>query len=184
MSDSRTEVEVVAYTRTAVVLHWLVAALIACAFGVAWSLPDKIQTPADLRLLSVHRWIGITIFGLAALRLWWRLGHPVPPLPAMLPVWQRRAAKISHALLYALIVLIPTSGFLMSSAAGAQVVYLGLIPLPMPLAKDKALAHQLLEVHETLTTILLILVGIHVLAALKHHFVDRDPVLRRMTGQR
>ena len=172
------------YTRVAIALHWLVAALIAAAFGIAWSLPDKLNSPGDLRLLSYHKWIGLSIFGLVVLRSLWRLTHPAPPLPATTLQWQRQIARLTHALLYLLLFAIPASGFLMSSAAGVQVVYLGVLPLPMPLAKDRALAHQLLEIHETLTTILLIVVGIHILAALKHHFIDHDDVLRRMLRPR
>lgn len=170
------------YTRVAIILHWSIATLIAGAFGIAWSLPDKLHGAADFRLLAFHKWIGLTVFGLAALRLVWRLFHPAPPLPPHVPRWQRAAAATSHGLLYALILLIPASGYLLSSAAGARVIYLDLLPLPLPLAKDKALAAWLFELHQALTTALLILLGIHVAAALKHHFVDRDPVLRRMLG--
>ncbi|MDE2149274.1 MAG: cytochrome b [Gammaproteobacteria bacterium] len=183
MHTPETRFAAAAYTRTAITLHWLVAALIAGAFSVAWSLPEHLHTPADFRLLSIHKWIGITVFGAATLRLLWRLGHPAPPLPSSTPLWQQRAARGSHALLYALIFLIPLSGYLMSSAAGSQVVYLGVLPLPLPLAKDKALAQELFGVHQALTTTLLVLLSVHVLAALKHHFVDRDSVLRRILGR-
>src|ERR1017187_861076 len=94
--------------------------------------------------------------------------------------WQRQAAVVAHALLYALLVVIPLSGWLYSSASGVEVVYLGLIPLPDPVSKDRALADILRNVHLTLNFTLLALVCIHVVAALKHHFVDRDAVLTRM----
>ena len=90
------------------------------------------------------------------------------------------AAAAAHALLYALMLVIPLSGWIYSSAAGVQVVYLGLVPLPDLVPKDKALANVLKTVHGTLNYALLALVTAHAGAALKHHWVDRDDVLRRM----
>ena len=101
-----------------------------------------------------------------------------------MPDWQVRAAAATHVLLYALMLAIPLSGWLYSSATGVQVVYLGLVPLPDLVPKDKTLAAVLKAVHGTLNFTLLALVIIHSGAALKHHFVDRDAVLRRMLPQR
>jgi cytochrome b561 len=98
----------------------------------------------------------------------------------LMPAWQRRVAVVTHGLLYALLVAIPISGWLYSSATGVQVVYLGLLPLPDAVPKDKALAVLLRGVHFTLNFTLLALVCVHAAAALKHHFVDRDAVLTRM----
>ena len=104
-----------------------------------------------------------------------------PPLaPEAMPAWQRRVSAAAHALLYALMLVIPLSGWIYSSAAGVQVVYLGLVPLPDLLPKDKALANLLKAVHGALNYALLALVAVHASAALKHHWVDRDDVLRRM----
>src|SRR5205814_6808240 len=123
--------------------------------------------------------IGITVFLLTCARLGWRWVRPAPP-PVPMPVWQRRAADVSHMLLFALLLLIPVSGWLYSSATGVQVVYLGLVPLPDLVPADKALAAVLRAVHVTLNFTLLTLVCVHAAAALKHHFVDCDTVLWRM----
>jgi cytochrome b561 len=104
---------------------------------------------------------------------------PRTPMEFM-PPWQQRAAAATHALMYALLVVIPLSGWLYSSAAGVQVVYLGLLPLPDLVAKDKAMADMLRGLHITLNFTLLALVCVHAVAALKHHFVDRDAVLTQM----
>jgi len=173
-------VKPISYTRTAISLHWLTFALIACGFTLAVYMVDLPPSPQQLEYFSWHKWIGVTVFMLAVARLTWRLIHPAPALPAMLPVWQQRAATSVHAALYVLILAIPLTGWLYSSAAGVPTVYLGLVQLPDLLAKDKALAAQLKLVHITLNYTLLTLVVIHAAAALKHHVVDRDDVLRRM----
>jgi len=167
------------YTRTAIALHWLVFGLIVSGFSVGLWMVEQPILPATLRVYAYHKWIGITVFLLAAVRLGWRLAHPVAPEPR-LPEWQRRAAVATHRLLYALMLLIPLSGWIYSSATGVQVVYLGVVPLPDLVAKDEALAAVLKAVHISLNFILLAVVIIHSGAALKHHFVDRDGILRRM----
>jgi cytochrome b561 len=113
-------------------------------------------------------------------RVTWRLGNPVPALPDTMPARQRTVAVATHGLLYLLVIAIPLSGWLMSSAFGFQTVYLGLIPLPDLLPKNKAVAEQLRSVHHALNWALLVAVVVHVAAALKHHLVDRDDVLSRM----
>jgi Cytochrome B561 len=170
------------YSALAIALHWLTLLLLIAGFTIVWSLPDKLSTPNDFQLLGLHKSIGITILGLTLLRLLWRASHPAPAIPASTPLWQRRAAGLSHALLYLLLFAIPLAGWAMSSAGGHPVSWLGLTTLPNLLAKNKALSHDLMTVHKTLAITLLVIVGIHVLAALKHHFVDRDNVLRRMLG--
>jgi len=167
------------YTHTAIALHWLAGLLILCGFTLGLSLKDLAISPQTLRLYGYHKWIGITVFLLAMARLAWRWSHPAPP-PVAMPEWQRRAAAATHALLYAFMLVIPLSGWIYSSATGVEVVYLGLVPLPDLVPKDKALASVLKAVHVTLNYTLLALVTVHAGAALKHHFVDRDDVLRRM----
>jgi cytochrome b561 len=167
------------YSRTAIALHWLAVALIAANFVLGPWMVDLPISPQKLRVYAWHKWIGITVFLVAIARLAWRHAHPPPP-PVAMPEWQRRAASVTHALLYALMLLIPLSGWLHSSAAGVQVVYLGVVPLPDLVGKDRALAKVLGAVHGTLNFSLAALVFLHVGAALKHHFVDRDGVLARM----
>jgi cytochrome b561 len=168
-----------AYTRTAVALHWLAALLIACNLALGVTMINLALSPFTLRLYGWHKWIGITVFLTAATRVAWRWAHPPPPAVAM-PLWQRRAAAGTHAALYALMLAIPLSGWVYSSSTGVSVVYLGLFPLPDLVGKDKALAAGLKAVHATLNFTLFALVCLHAGAALRHHIVDRDGVLRRM----
>ena len=168
------------YSAVAIALHWIGALLIFCGFGLGLFMVGVEISPAKFRYYAWHKWIGITVFLVAAARLAWRAAHPPPPLPSTMPPWQARAAHGSHALLYALMLMIPLSGWLYSSATGVSVVYLGLLPLPNLVAKDKEAAALLLAVHQTLNFALAVAVLLHVGAALRHHWVDRDGVLARM----
>lgn len=169
-----------AYTPTAIALHWLIALLILATVPVGLYMQELALSPLKLKLYAWHKWIGVTVFGLALLRLLWRLVHRPPPPPAGMPAWQRRLAGTLHGLLYLLLFLIPLTGWLMSSAKGFQTVYLGLLPIPDLLGKDEALGETLALVHQGLNMGLLALLAVHVAAALKHHFIDRDEVLARM----
>jgi len=168
------------YTGTARALHWLAALLIFCGFGLGLFMTGLEFSPAKFRYYAWHKWIGITVFLLTAARLAWRAGHPAPPLPPAMPSWQVRASHASHAALYALMLAIPLSGWVYSSSTGVSVVYLGLVPLPDLVPKDREVAKTLLLVHRSLNYLLAAMVTIHVAAALKHQFVDRDGVLDRM----
>ena len=172
------------YSTPAIVLHWLVALLIFVAFPLGLYMADLPFSPEKLKLFSYHKWIGVTVFMLAAFRVVWRLTHTPPPLPASVADWQRRASAIVHGLLYLLILVIPISGWLMSSAKGVQTVWFGVLPLPDLIGKDKALGEQLAEVHETLNYTMLALVVLHLVGALQHHFIERQPFLQRMGWSR
>lgn len=167
------------YTRTAVSLHWLIAGLIVSAFALGWVMTELAVSPLKVKMFNWHKWIGMTILGLAAVRTLWRLTHPAPPLLPM-PAWQRISAHGLHGLLYAAMFALPLSGWAYSNASGYPIVYLGLWRLPDLVAKNKPLAAQLVELHEVLGWLLVGIVVIHVAAALKHHLVDRDDTLRRM----
>ena len=168
------------YTRTAITLHWLIVLLIFAAFPLGLYMHDLPLSPYKLRLYSYHKWIGITVLMLAVVRLSWRYGHRPPAMPDSMPRWEKLAAESVHYLLYALIFIIPISGWLMSSAMGFQVVWLGVLPLPDLVDKNKELGELLHEVHETLNYLLFASVLAHIGAALKHHFIERDDILTRM----
>ncbi|WP_109476506.1 cytochrome b [Paraburkholderia sp. C35] len=169
------------YSRTAIALHWLIALLIICGFYLGWIMTDIPGfTPTKLKYVSWHKWIGVTVFVLAVLRVIWRATHAAPSMPAEMPVWQKAAARATHDLLYMLMFAIPLTGYFFSSAAGVQVVYLGVLPLPTVIGPDQALKAVLRTTHIALNYTLLVLVAMHVLAALKHHFVERDGLLARM----
>jgi cytochrome b561 len=167
------------YGGVAKTLHWLTALLLLCGFSIAFYMVDLKVSPTKLQLFSYHKWIGVSVFTLVVLRALWRARHPPPPLPPM-PAWEARAAEITHRLLYLMLLVVPISGWLMSSAKGFQTVWFGVLPLPDLLHKDKALGAALEDVHFALNMILLTLIGLHVAAALKHYFIDHDRVLQRM----
>jgi cytochrome b561 len=171
------------YTRTAVALHWFMALLIAAGFTLGATMTDLKMSPRKLRLFSYHKWIGITVLALVALRLVWRLTHQPPPEEPM-PRWQLGLAQVTHWLLYLLMLATPLCGWLYSSASGYPVVYLKLWQLPDLVAKNEALAKQLVQVHGLLAWTLFYVVLLHAAAALKHHFYDRDATLRRMISWR
>jgi len=168
------------YTRTAIALHWIVGLLILgnLAFGLyVAGLPIS---PAKLRTVSWHKWVGVTIFLFAGARLAWRLRHPAPPLPASMAPWEQRAANATHVLLYVLFLAAPLTGWLFSSAAGFQTVYFGILPIPDLLQKDRALADVLRAAHKWINYTMAAVIVLHVAAAIKHHVRDRDDVLARM----
>ena len=167
------------YTRTAMALHWLLAAALLGSFSVGLYMADLPFSPQRLKLYNWHKWAGVTILALSALRLAWRLTHTPPP-ELSAPSWQRRAARLTHGALYGLFFAVPLVGWAYSSAAGFPVVWFGVLPLPDFVSPDKALAEAIKPWHGALAWTLAALVVLHVAAALKHHFIDRDGLLRRM----
>jgi cytochrome b561 len=168
-----------AYTGVAIALHWIIAAVIFCTFVLGLYMSALPVSPIKLRLYSYHKWIGVTIFMLVLIRVAWRLTHRPPPLPSM-PAWQHAAASASHGLLYLLTLAVPLVGWLFSSASGFQTVYFGLVPLPDLIGKHRETAELFKAAHWYLNLTMLTVVVLHVVAALKHHYVDRDHVLARM----
>jgi len=171
----------VRYNPISVVFHWLMAAIIVATWSIAIVVSDMPLSPARITGYSWHKWLGVTVFFLVILRLVWRATHPAPQLEIKMPAWQERAMQLTHIALYLLMIVIPLVGWLMSSAKGYTVNYFGLFELPDLLSKDKALGHQLKDLHEYLADVLVALVSLHVLAALKHQFIDRDGLLSRMS---
>lgn len=168
------------YTRTAIGLHWLMALGLGAVIGLGFYMHDLPLSPSKLQLYSWHKWAGISLFLLAVLRLFWRLSHRPPALPESMPAPLQWAAHGAHLGLYGLMLAIPWSGWLMSSAKGFQTVWFGVLPLPDLVGKDAVLGSQLQTLHIWLNYALLALVLAHVAAALKHHFLDRDDILARI----
>ncbi|MEQ4617474.1 MAG: cytochrome b [Corticimicrobacter sp.] len=168
------------YTRTARSLHWLMALLLTGLVGLGFYMQTMPLSPTKLQVYSWHKWLGITIFLLAVIRLAWRAGHTPPALPDHMGPFERLAAHGGHVALYLLMLGIPLSGWLMSSAMGFQTVWFGILPLPDLLARDRELGKSLAQVHATLNIALIVMVVLHILAALKHQFIDKDQILSRM----
>lgn len=168
------------YSTPAIALHWLMAVLIVGLFALGIYMADLPLSPQKLKLYSYHKWAGITVLALLLLRVLWRWRHPAPPLPASLSPLMQRLAAAGHVLLYVLMLAAPLSGWLMSSAHGFQTVWFGVLPLPDLVEKNKELADLLKVVHRILNYGFMLVVAGHAAAALKHHWVARDDVLRRM----
>lgn len=172
----------VRYSAPAIILHWLIALLMCCGFGLGLYMVELRFSPQKLTLYSYHKWIGVTVFTLALLRLLWRFTHRPPSLPASVAPWQQAASGAIHLLLYLLMLGIPLSGWLYSSATGVPTVPLGIAALQLPdlVVRDRDLAVSLKFVHLALNYSLAGLVVLHVGAALKHQFFDRDGIMLRM----
>jgi cytochrome b561 len=173
------ELSISRYSRPSVALHWLLAVLITGTFALGLYMSDLPVSPQRLKLYSWHKWAGVVILALSAVRLLVRLRGPVPQDLAM-PAWQRGAAHATHHALYLLFFAVPLVGWAYSSAAGFPVVLFGVLPLPDFVPVDKALAAMLKPWHKGLALTLGALVLLHLAAVLKHQFIDRDGLLARM----
>ena len=160
--------------------HWLVAVLILAQGAIGLSMVQMGLTPAKVRVFALHKSIGLTILALVLLRLAWRLAQRAPREVPM-PAWQRAAARLSHFLLYVLILALPFSGWLFNSAANFPLEWFGLFHVPsLTRGLDPVLKAFALRAHVVLFWVLVAVVAIHVAAALWHHYRQRDDVLRRM----
>jgi cytochrome b561 len=161
-------------------LHWLIVVLIVLQVTLGLLAEDLPSGVRKLGLLARHKSVGITILALVVLRLLWRWLNPTPALPPTLKTWEVSLARLTHVLLYVVLFAMPLSGWLMSSARGFPVSWFGFFQLPDLVSKDKPLYNALVSTHICLSYVLYAVVALHVAAALKHHFVLRDDVLRRM----
>jgi cytochrome b561 len=173
------------YQKLSIILHWLLAVALVAIFSFGIYMTDLPFSPARLKLYNWHKWAGIIILGLSGLRLLWRLTHPAPELPSRIaqamPSWQLKAHHMTHIALYALFFAVPLIGWAYTSAAGFPVVLFGQFPLPDLLSPDKDLAALIKPWHKFSALALAGLVVLHVAAALKHHLIDRDGLLSRMS---
>lgn len=172
------------YNATAMLLHWLLALGLIGIFSVGVYMTDLPFSPQRLKLYNWHKWAGVTILVLSALRLLWRMVHRPPALPkavsTAMPRWQQLAHHATHHLLYVLFFAVPLIGWAYSSAAGFPIVFLGLWQLPDFVPVSKELAEAIKPWHEITAFAMAALVLLHVGAALKHHLIDRDGLLQRM----
>jgi cytochrome b561 len=172
------------YTAPARWFHWIVAGLLLLQIPLAWFMTWQPVGPDKLGNYALHKSVGLLIFGVMALRLAWRITHPVPPLPPTLPRWQRFGAGFTQWVLMVLLFAMPLSGWLMSSAANFPVSFFGLYTLPNLVEPDKARVPGFIRMHELQSYILLGLITLHAAAAFYHHRVKRDDILQRMLPRR
>lgn len=168
------------YSRPAKLLHWAVVALLIGQFIVAWTMPSMRRDTQPDTLINLHFSFGTLIALVAAVRLGWRMGHGAPPPASGLSSWQVHSARVVHGLLYALLFVVPILGWIDASWRGMSVKLFGLA-LPKLIATRAPGWNWTGDVHGLLANyVLLALVGLHVAAALYHHFICRDGVLQRM----
>lgn len=166
------------YSATAKILHWLIVALLIVQYLIGWLMPDVHGGPPGTAM-ALHISFGILILALITFRLVWRLAHPVAP-DASLPPWQCNLSELVHWLLYALVLATTLSGWLFASARGWTVSLFFAIPLPMLTSQSPELIHRIDELHQIMEWTLLVVIGVHVGAALMHLLVYRDRVLQRI----
>ena len=158
-------------------LHWSVVALVVTQFVLGSRAEDLPIGIARLQLLATHKAIGMTVLMLMLVRIGWRLANEVPALP---PAATNSFARLTHHAFYVLLLAVPLSGWLLSSASNLSVSYFRLFTFPDLVSANQELAESLKVIHETLNFALAALVLLHVVAALAHHFSRHDDVLVRM----
>lgn len=169
------------YTAPAITLHWIIAILVLVMIGLGLYMTGIPRgTPERTFYYNLHKSIGVTVAALVLIRLWWRLRNPPPPLPSSVPAWQVQGARLSHALLYLCLILMPLSGFSASQFTKYGVTYFGLFKIPPMGWENKVIYDFLQGIHGVTAVVLITLVVIHVAAALKHLLFDRDSVFLRM----
>lgn len=166
------------YGSVAKFFHWVIAILIICMLIFGFFLEDIPKAYAALAY-NVHKLTGLVIFLLVVLRLLWAVGNPKPLPPYSMPVWQKSAEHLVHYGLYLSILAMPLAGWIGSAAAGRP-PHLGGLSINLPITQSKDIASTSFTVHNTLAIVIIALVSVHILAALYHHFIKKDNILRRM----
>jgi cytochrome b561 len=176
--------KVARYNPVAITLHWVLALALVGIFLAGSYMVDLPFSPLRLKLYNWHKWAGVSILTLSVLRLAWRITHRPPELPkamvSQMPQWQQWAHHATHYGLYLLFFVVPLLGWAYSSAAGFPIVVFGVIPLPDLVAANKELAETLKPLHGWAAWSLSGLVVLHLVAALKHQFINRDGLIQRM----
>lgn len=168
------------YSRGAIVLHWLIGLLIIANIAGAM-LTEGLPRETRMSAMALHKAFGMVILVLAIVRIGWRLTHKPPTKPAALAVWEIWLSRVVHFIFYALMILLPLSGWVWMSANGKPINMFGLFDLPLlPVGQSKELADIMHDRHEVLGLSMLALLVLHILGALKHQFLDHMPFIQRM----
>jgi cytochrome b561 len=174
------KIELKGYDPVAKIFHWTIVVLLTAQFVVAWTMPDIHRGTVPETLINLHLSLGSLILLIMALRLVWRLFHPVPLETGRVPRWQVAAARATHLSLYLLLLVMPVLGWANANSRGWDVTVFGLVPLPSIMAAKSPIGHTLGDVHTLIAYIALGLLGLHVAGALYHHFKLKDRTLARM----
>lgn len=169
------------YDRVAIALHWLVAIGVFVMIGLGWYMTEIPKgAPTRTFYFNLHKSIGLTVGIIVLIRVVWRWNHAPPPLPANTPSWVLNASRLSHGLLYALLVLMPIAGFVASNFTKYGVTYFGLFKIGPYFPENRALWELFQGIHHAASEVLVIVIVIHILAAWKHLLIDKDGVFHRM----
>lgn len=168
------------YSHVALTLHWVTAAAVIAQILLVMA-GDAAEGDGARLFRDTHKAVGVSILVLTLARIGWRLGNPPPPAPLTMKRWEKVLATLTHGLFYAVLLILPLSGWLASSAAGRDISWFGMFNWPLlPIGGGREVAGQFMDVHRLVVKGLYVLLVLHVAAALKHHFIDRDGVLARM----
>lgn len=167
------------YGTTAKVLHWLIVALLSAQYTIGWLMPDIHRGQSPGVAMTFHISLGFVILVLIVVRFIWRLTHPVAP-ESSLPSWQRLSSEVVHWMLYVLVLATTLSGWLFASFRGWSVSFFYLMPMPMLAADNEAAGKAIDGLHQVAEWSLLVMIGIHIAAALAHIFIYRDRIMQRM----
>lgn len=171
------------YGLVSILLHWFMAVLIIglLALGLYMvTLPDVGFNTLKIKLIFLHKELGVLVLTLVIFRLMWRLCNVTPLLSAHIPPWQKFAARTVHFALYGFMFAQPITGWLMSSAAGIPMTFLGLFELPTLVSPNIYRMQLFIEIHKWLAYGLIAVICIHIIAALMHYFLDKDDTLQKM----
>lgn len=169
------------YTRTAIVLHWLIFVLLIVQFILGWTMPHIGGHTPVTTLISLHFSFGVLILAVVVIRLIWRLVHGEPAPADGIPPWQTHSARVIHWLLYLLLLVVPILGWINASYRGMPITFFGLFPVPPLVATHAPGWDWTGDIHIDVAEYgILVLAGLHIAAALYHYFVRHDRVLQRM----
>lgn len=168
------------YSVVSLALHWVIAVAVLTQVLLV-TAHEATEGPISREFINLHKSVGLTILVLTLARIGWRLANPAIALPAEMPRWQKLLARATHVLFYVALIAMPLTGWLASSAGGRDIVWFGLFEWPLlPVSGGRDAARGFMEIHGLVVKGLYVLIGLHVLGALKHQFINRDNVLHRM----
>jgi cytochrome b561 len=168
------------YSTVSITLHWLIAALLVAQIFFIYGR-GMVDAGLASQFMPLHKALGVTILMLTVLRVIWRLVHPFKPLASAMPVWQKAIARVTHVGFYLVLIMLPMTGWVASSAALRPFTWFGLFNWPLlPVDEDRGFARQAMGLHDSLALMLYVLLALHAAGVLKHYFIDRDNVLARM----